>query len=216
MNIPLRWSKIGMVSLSWPDLWKACIFMSNIPRLIIAWRTHNLNGIEFDFICFIHCWSSYGMTCNIKMICSTCPIPIWVLLTNIEDVVSYKILDTSNANSGVMSQPCNWEGQKEKICLGGIICDEMAFHKHLFKVAFTCIITTGYRIYRQQHVCKWIISLVRININLKAPIHFLIVFLEDISIKEHLVVGGTVSWTKTKEYETKFKNFWFKKKKRIH
>lgn len=185
-----------------PYLRQTCILVWYVTRKEVAWRAHNLNGIKFHFTCFFHGWPPNRMTSNIKVICSTCPVPILVLLTNIEYVISYKILDTSHTNSRVMSQPCNWERQKEKICLGWIICDETTFHKDLLEVTFTCIITPRFRIHRQKCICKGIIFPVRINIYLKAPFHFFIVFQKDMSIMEHLVVIDMISWTiKTNSFQ---------------
>ncbi|KAJ0952757.1 hypothetical protein HanPSC8_Chr02g0075991 [Helianthus annuus] len=81
--------------------------MRNIRRLKIARRTHNLNGIKFDFFRFINGNPSNRMARNIEMVRTTRPVPIRVIMTNIINIIFNKILDTVNPHPWIVSQSCN-------------------------------------------------------------------------------------------------------------
>lgn len=150
---------------------------SSSPHLLYLWRT------------------DWWRTSDIEVIGPACPIPVRISPSNVEDIIPYIILDARTANSRVMSQPCDREGHKEQICLSWILCDEVALHEALLEVTFTGVITTRLKATGRENISEGIVPPVRINIYLKAPIHFSIVFLEDISVMVHVVVIHMVAWT---------------------
>lgn len=116
------------------------------------------------------------MARNIEMIRPTRSIPIWILVANIEDVISNEVGDTANTNPTVIAEASDRERKEKEVGLLGIICDEMAFEERFLEVTLTSIVAMGLKVLWQQRTCKGIASFVRINIDLEAFVHFFVVF----------------------------------------
>lgn len=128
------------------------------------------------------------MTGDIKVISPTSSIPVRVLVADIVDVISDKVLNPSNTDPRVVPQPCDGERHEEEIGSRWILRNEVALQEDLLEVTLAGIVATRLEVHRRKDIREGIAPRVRVDVYLEAPIHLFIVFKEDIPIVEHIGV----------------------------
>lgn len=183
-RLPLRGADLGRGSFSGPDLGHRDVLVRHVPGQEVARRADHLDGVDPDLGGPVHGGSPGGVAGDVEMVGAAAAIPEGVPPPDLGDVPLDEAGDAADADFWVVPQRRDREGEEEKVSLRGVVRDEVAPHERLEEVALAGVVPRRLKVNGQEGVGEGLVVLVRVDEDLQAPVHLLVVFQELVPVEE--------------------------------